>query len=630
VGANRDVHISIANGKNQLNQTDFTLKTDAYSRVQFELFVVGVRDWIGITATVNNASKFHRVFAYSEQSQLHNRGSNNKIILKTARKSSVFNTSELRPNSTLWRDVETNYYSIRSQDTSSYGSIYAFGHWRELDGPKRHLVWDCIQPMDNYVVMAPCLEKKMVGDTYIYRPTALVEMVPHRDPENYMNSYITVLPDASGGLGGEAIGVISVYDSALGQLRYFGGTLKVPETVYDPYTGVSRIEYGIEGVDRVLAYKDVPLMTYLPKVNAPHDEDVAFPIAPSYHRYKEEVFIFGGLKKTSGGLSYGNKLQHYKEGNLTSYTILDGINGSPVGRYHNAVYFNKKLNTAYVIGGRNSIGMFLDEIWKVDLNQSPLRWTQVCDLCGLPSYSPTVQSQLQNLAAGGTLVNGAWITLFESLLPPIVYEDTTTGKTFMSVPNSPTISEVNVEGGIVNNVVTDTNFIDFRNFAQLVHNQRADRFFRHTIAQAGTMNTRLHHKDGKLGEMRYYMAEVRVDPESTLYAQNLTPVISAYSRNSTIAGATTVTEYGVSGYIFNFSTNAWELIGDSTSTTPNFMTSQAYNIRRTIPNGTNYIRNDKAYILVKPTHEIGRQVGGNVYPAENHFLINLIQLNGVM
>lgn len=630
VGANRDVVIDIANGKNQSNQTSFTLKTDAYSRVQFELFGIGVRDWIGITVNVNNQSKFHRVFAYSEQSQLHNRGSNNKIVLKTVRKSSVFNTNELSPASTLWKNVETNYYSVRSQDSSYYGSIYSFGHWRELEGPKRHLIWDCIHPMDNYVVMAPCLEKKLVGDSYIYRPTSLIEMVPHRTPENYMNSYITVLPDATGGIGGEAIGVISVYDSTLGQLRYFGGTLKIPQTIYDPVTGVDRVEYGIDNVDRVLAYKDVPLMTYLPKVNAPHDEEVAFPIAASYHRYKEEVFIFGGLKKTMSGLTYGNKLQHYKAGNLTSYTVLDGVNGSPIGRYNNAVYYSDKLNTVYVIGGRNSIGMVLDEIWKVDLDDPLKRWTQVCDGCGLPNYSPAVHSQLQNLATDGTLANGLWVSLFESLIPPILYEDSITGKVFMSVPNTPTISEINVEQGIINNVVTDTNFLDFRNFAQLVHNQRDDRFFRHTIAQAGTMNTRLHHKDGKLGEMRYVMAEVSVDPESTLYARNLTPVISAYSRNTTIAGATSITEYGVSGYIYNFSTNLWELIADSTATTPNFMSSQTYNIRRTIPNGTNYIRNDKVYILVKPTHELGRQVGGQVYPAENHFLINLIKLDGVM
>ena len=630
VGANRDVSITITNGKNENNQTSFTAKTDALSRVAFDLYGIGVRDWIGITATVNNQSKFHRVFAYSEQSQLHNRGTNNKITLKTARKSSVFATSQLAPNSTLWRNVETNYYSIRSQDTSYYGSIYAYGYWRELEGPKRHLVWDCIHPMDNYVVMAPCMEKKMVGDTYIYRPTSLVEMVPHRDPENYMNSYITVLPDASSGIGGEAIGTISVYDSALGQIQYFGGVYKEPQNIYDGATGTYRMEYGIENVDKTFAYKDVPLMTYLPKVNAPHDEPVAFPIAASYHRYKDEVYIIGGIKKGGAGLTYGNKLQHYRNGNITSYTVLDGVNGTPIGRYNNGVYYNPKLNTVYLLGGRNSIGMFLDEVWKVDMNQTPKRWTQVCDLCGLPTYSPVVHSQLLALGAGGTLINGAWITLFESLFPPMIYEDSSTGKTFMSIPNSPTISEVNLELGIINNSVTDVNFLDFRNFAQLIHNQKSDRFFRHTIAQAGTMNTRFHHKDGRNGEMRYYMAEVSVDPESTSFARTLTPVISAYSQNRTINGATSVTEYGVSAYIFNFSTNLWELIGESTSTTPNFMSSQAFNIRRTIPNGVDYIRNDKAHILIKPTQELGRQVGGNVYPAENHFLINSIRLDGVM
>lgn len=635
VGAGVNVNLTITNGFNAQNDSNnFTLVTDSNSEVTFVLKGNGTRDWINIEALINGASNSLRVFANKEEKKEHNRGTTNKITLKMARTTSDFVNTQLPPASSRWSDVGSDYYSIRSQDSSYFGFTKAFGYWRKLDGPRKHLLWDCIVPVEGYVIVAPCEEKKVSGNDFLYRSYSIMEINAERTPDTFTNANISVLTSYPQAYGAHALGSITGWSKKDNRFNIFGGV--IPTEEYVNILGVPTLRYSFDMAEAVLNYSDITLMAHIPFAQNGFDEDIYAPIAPSYNRFRDTTYILGGLRKlrdpdTNLDIVVGsNQLQIYKEGALENITVASGSNGSPVGRYQNGVFFDNDKNALYVTGGLNTNNVFLDEIWKIDMSQTNKVWQRVCSVCGLPDITVKNALRISNMIQTPVDMD-EWQDIFEPLRSPVIFKDRSNGKTYISAPSSAILAEVNLDTGVSNHSPTDEEVLEFRSYAQLVDHQDIDRFYRHVVSQPGTSNTSLFHKDGKKGEMAYYMAEITLDEEAKLFGKILTPIISAYSENSTFVSGTQITAFGSQALIYNFNTATWEEIGSSLSSSPNYMSTASYNIKASFTNAPDYISsNFKVYLMIKPRDAVGRQSGGTIArEGLNTLFLNMIRLEGV-
>lgn len=629
VGAGFTANINISNGKHAVsNMSSFSISTDALSSMVFPVKGSGLRDWITVDVTINGTSRSHRIFAVGEQELQHNRGTTNRITLKQLRSDSRFNVFSMTPDSTEWKDVELDYYSIRSQDNSNFGFKKTFGKWQEITGPLRHLIWDCMIPVQSFLGTPPCGEKKTsVGGLVEYRSYSIHETKTERTPETFINANVPVLPHMNAAFGNYILGPISAYDPLQNKYHIFGGVEPVETQILVGSDYVTR--FGFSAVNSSITYGDVTLMAYTPFAHTSYTKELSFQIAPSYYRYRDTIYIYGGLKRQGPGIIAGNIVQVFKDGDLDDLIIDPGLDGSPVGRYQNGVYFEDSTNELFVFGGRNANGDFLDEIWKSNLNDVPKTWVKVCNLCGIPNNTvdniPAIVSMMTTPVDMPT-----WQNIFEPMRPPVVFKDTATNKTYYTMPYNTILAEINLNTGHVDENVTEDELQQFRNYGHLIQHHRMDRFYRHDIIQTGKTDTKLYYKDGNKGEMIYYKAEVTVDEEARLFAQDIIPVISAYSQNSTTRLSTTINEFGVDVYLYNFNTSRWSLVADNTINSPGLLPSQAYNIRPVIANPSRFFSPDnKVHILIKPKHEIGYQINSTAEAGSNTLLINLIQLNGV-
>lgn len=625
VGSGYAASIALTNGKHSITNMDiFTMTTDALSAVSFPIKGSGVRDYITLDVTINGKSKSHTVFARGDSEILHNKGTTNKIALFSQRASSKFTTNSLKPNvANNWKEVETDYYGIRSLDNSYFGFKKAFGQWREITGPQRHLIWDCLIPVDSYLGTPPCEEKKLLGSGYEYKSYSIHEIKTERTPETLINPNIQYLPSSSSAFDANILGPISAFDKTRNRYHIFGGVVPVEVTVG------AATKYTFAGNTDAIAYGDVSLMAFAPFLSTSYTADILFPVAPSYYRYKDDIYIFGGLKKQMPSVVAGDKLQIFKDGDLTTITVGDGAAGSPVGRYQNGVYYDHDTTTLYVFGGRNANGDFLDEIWKTNLSEASKTWTKICNLCGLPDTTSDNMPMIVGLLT--TPVDyGVWQSIFEPMRPPVVVKDSVNGRTYFTAPYSSVMGRIRLDTGTFDADDVPDEFLEFRNYGHLVQHFRIDRFYRHDIVQSGTTNTKLYYKDGDKGQMVYYKAEIKVDNEARLFAEEIRPVVSAYSFNRTTRGASNADGYGASVYLFDYSTDLWVYIGESTASSPGLIASDAYSVKPLILNPSRYISSDnKVHVLIKPKHDIGYQIGTSPDPGLNEFYINLIKLEGV-
>lgn len=626
VGAGFTANVAISNGVHSItNFGTFSASTDALSSLTFPVKGLGVRDWITVDVTINGASKSHRIFAVGEQEINHNKGTTNKISLKEYRGDSRFAVTGLAPSSSAWRNVEVDYYGIRSLDNTNFGFKKSFGRWKEIAGPYRHLVWDCLIPVNSYLGTPPCEERS----ANTYRSYSIHETKTERTPETYINGNIPILPSHNSAFGAHILGPISAYDSIENKFHIFGGVAPSEVSVF--VSGAWETRYSFDEVNFGITYGDISLMAYTPFAFASYDKDITFPVAPSYYRYKNQIFVFGGIKKALPGILAGNVVQHFIDGDLFNVTVNPGADGSPVGRYQNGVYFEEDTNELFIFGGRNANGDFLDEIWKTNMAATTKSWVKVCNLCGLPNN--TLNNTADIISMLSTPVTfSAWQNIFQPMRPPVIIKDIHTKKTFYTMPYDAVLAEINFATGAVVADSLEEEYQEFRNFGHLVQHHTMDRFYRHDIVNAHTTDTKLYYKDGKKGQMVYYKAEITVDEEARLFAQDLNPIVSAYSANSTTRLASTLVEYGVQIYLWDYNTSRWVLAAESTHNSPTLLTTSANSMRPLITTSPSRFFSpvdNKVHVLIKPKHEIGYQLSSTPEVGTSELLINLIQLKGV-
>ncbi len=627
VGAGVDVDIALINGVHGVTgQNAFTLTTDSSSSVQFLLEGNSVRDFITIDATINGEYNSHQVFAVGEQVAMQYDNSANQIEMDYSFADVGFDpATDLAPASSKWMDYRESISAIRSQGDSEYFGLKRYaGGFQDSGALLRHLIWDCFVGVRDYVILAPCNEKKKDGLDFNYAPYYAHKIRVEDEASAVINANIPTLPGESAGLGENVLGPISLYDKTNNEIHMIGGIVPTEE---------GPDQYSVDDTISSMTFGMVTIFAHMPVGMGSYTDDIQYPVMASHSKGVDKAYIFGGARvilAPSRGLELGNTLQVFEQGELQTLSVNpDPSFGTPSQRFLNGAYFDEELNNFYVVGGTNLVGDFLDDVWKVDLSNLPLEWERVCNLCGLPDILNrdvlTMELAIQNTSLSFLEYMG----VFESMRPYFIWKNKTSSKWFIGAYRNPTVKEINLETGAGQDPVSSS--MQYLSNSDIIyHHKGIDRLYRYKVNTEGVIDSSVEYWDMEAGQSIYYKATIQLDVPARDHALSLTPVISAHSINKTFKTSETV-EYGASAYIYNFNNLEWELIGSNMSNSVASLDNSGFNITATYTgNARDYIGSDgKVEILIRPTQEIGNQAGGELGEGEAWLRINHIQLEGV-
>lgn len=624
VGAGVTIDVSIANGLNSTNGlANFQLTSDAASSASFVLQGAGVRDFITVDATIAGESNFTRVFAIADQEAIYYANeSSRKVWLKRTFSSAIFDPlSDLSPSDGAWNEVHEDYGAIQDQDEINIGLKRYSGEFNDAQVTLRHFVWDCFSSVSDYIVMAPCEEKKVAGPGYNYTPYFMTKMRVEDSAKQVIGANFDDYPSTSAGIGEMLMHPISFYEYSENKIHMLGGvyTQDLGADSYELYHHEDGVTYGL-----------ISLFSYMPMDTVSYNDNFMYPIVPSYSKSADSMYIFGGariISAPSRTIELGNTLQVFTEGDLTTVTVIDSGDGIPSPRVNNGILHDEDNNTVYIVGGYDSLGVFLDEIWKVDLDNVTPEWERVCSSCSIPELT---QARVANMRAAieANLGINFYYDSFEANRFASLIKDYDSKKVYLTAYRSNFVYEIDLETGSTQ-TPTDTEFNSLAGSDFVFQHRKTKRYYRYMVNAEGASESKLEYMDSTLGKSIYYQAIINLDEEALNHAAIIKPIVSAYSMNKTI-GDTSITEYGVDAYIYNHSTNAWVLLGQNLSNSQASLQNSGFNITQDISsNPRDYIGEDyNVNILIRPTQNVGHQLTG-INPGESELLINLIKLEGI-
>ena len=639
VGAGKLVSIAIRNGvattKSPGNQ-NFDIQTDADSIARFVLEGINVRGWIDIEATVNSDVTAHRVWASAESEIRYLKGGNLSLAY-------TFNNSDtnrsLSPLDNSWENYIGDLSKIIDVNTQFIGGTFYASGVKDLDAVDIDNVYaDCLLDVGEFFFLPPCSASINEAGTVFLGSTPPYTLGTFGGPEIYeysnfgdrltggVDSPYSLIPvlidynyhpdlDMAFIFGGHDLSGLSLSPRGSGATAYsFPSSLK---TTFDPIfiKNYSSLASGIGSSGKATLETQETLYLY-----GGHDQT----IGPSTNEISlSDTFlkvIFDGSEEDAIGV---------EEVDIEEDPVEEGAPPALTG----SSLYQRDDGRILLIGGfymdqtivPNVIAHW-DEIWSFNPSDSTPTWRKDCSAC-VPNIAGVYINQLQAMSYP---VNVADIYLLESLSRRIEFiKDKTKNKVFAFDSRDSMVYSFDDQNlTFIDDSIGATAISALQGGARVIRNKITGRYATIFPTDETRKKALFRVFDGEEGKKRYYKVDFKLPEGAKLGAREYFLNFSGRASATSSDGTNTITQPGVGIYVFNYTSNQWDLVGVNTHVTDfdTFSNPDKFQLNGTL---SDYVSNDSIMsIVATPLYYPGLQLG-SIQEGEGVLRMSHISLEGI-
>lgn len=457
---------------------------------------------------------------------------------------------------------------------------------------------ECMVGIEDYLLVAPCT-KKTVDSLEYASPIIIKSNKVATSQGNYSQIQFDTISDNSqvpsfeSTLNGQALmGAASFYDNKNDSLHIFGGSylediqsngnlVIKPNLKNIRYNNISNLNNTVTVEEANYTYSD------------------NYPMLKSYARGVNKSYAFGGmglvLQGESEHQSFTNELIKFENSDIT----LVETSNKPSKRYLAGMFFEETLNKIYLFGGLDENSNQLNDVWMLNLNLEDLVWEKIGDGYNFTHSFSLVDRLVSTF--GLPLEDASFENIRDEYVSIPEYRSFIEGAKQLGAAYYRKVIYLNdLEGmpigriSTYDNTILSTGNINIWSGADMYFNPNNFRHYK--ITDTSDNEAKIEIKDSLASEFIVYRASIRLEENTINNIQSIKPVVvsKAYNYNPLIG----TSRGDIASLVFNFNTNAWEVFGYTSLTTPSSTSPMHTEVKN---NPSDYISPEGAVeILIYP------------------------------